>query len=266
MKLLKNLYKFISSTFQNIFRTVYQDHMYIADANVVTHIHQKTFGEYKNINAGKDIAIIATGPSLNKYKPIENTINIGVNKALLYDKVNLDYLFVIDYNVTHSYLDRVLNYPNLKLFYASLPRFKYNLKELKDDYRAIIPESVINRHNAGKFFVYPKYPLKNYQLSPNIDMTWLGIGCSCIFPAMQFALFTNPKRIYIVGCDSTTGHFDEKFDKKPKTDKILYRAWQEIKEFASLYYPETEIISVNPVGLKGLFTDLYQNEENKIAE
>ena len=30
-----------------------------------------------------------------------------------------------------------------------------------------------------------------------------------------------------------------------------------MKEFISQNYPETEIVSVNPVGLKGLFTDIY---------
>ena len=30
-----------------------------------------------------------------------------------------------------------------------------------------------------------------------------------------------------------------------------------IKMFARLYYPDTEIISINPVGLRGLFRDAY---------
>ena len=33
-----------------------------------------------------------------------------------------------------------------------------------------------------------------------------------------------------------------------------------IKEFARQYYPETEIISINPVGLKGLFIDQYTDD------
>ena len=35
---------------------------------------------------------------------------------------------------------------------------------------------------------------------------------------------------------------------------------ESVKEFAEQYYPETEIISVNPVGLKGLFRDEYTEE------
>ena len=77
---------------------------------------------------------------------------------------------------------------------------------------------------------------------------------------MQFALFTNPKRIYIVGCDCSSGYFNEE-TKEIKPNKMLVKSWKELKKFVEIYYPETEIISVNPVGLKGLFKDLYQDGE-----
>ena len=35
------------------------------------------------------------------------------------------------------------------------------------------------------------------------------------------------------------------------------QGWKELKRFAEVYYPTTEIISVNPVGLRGMFKDLY---------
>lgn len=257
-KNLKILYKNISSNLQNIFTTVYRNHVYISDANVVTHLHQKTFGKYRNCNEGKDVILFAPGPSLNIFKPINNTINIGVNRTLLCDKIKLDYFFAIDYYAVKDYLEKVTEFPDLKIFYGSLFRSIYTLQELKSTVGYVIPESVINRHRAGKFFVYPKWPAKNYNLSPDIDLTWFGNGYSCIFPAFQFALFTNPKRIYLVGCDSTIGYFNEKTDKEPKKNELLYKLWKEMKEFADVYYPETEIISVNPVGLKGLFKDLYQ--------
>ena len=37
----------------------------------------------------------------------------------------------------------------------------------------------------------------------------------------------------------------------------LTAPWREFKRFVQVYYPETEIISVNPVGLKGIFRDVY---------
>ena len=45
-----------------------------------------------------------------------------------------------------------------------------------------------------------------------------------------------------------------------KNNKPLLDKWEEIKAFALTYYPETEIISINPVGLKGIFKDVYQKK------
>lgn len=37
--------------------------------------------------------------------------------------------------------------------------------------------------------------------------------------------------------------------------------WQEIKQFSDRYYPDIEIISINPVGLKGLFKEEYKKRK-----
>ena len=85
----------------------------------------------------------------------------------------------------------------------------------------------------------------------------LGDFLSVIFPSLQFALYTNPKRIYIVGCDLTNNHF---YDNKTTLNNYYntyYPTWQKFKKFAQIYYPDTEIVSINPVGLKGMFKDIY---------
>ena len=33
--------------------------------------------------------------------------------------------------------------------------------------------------------------------------------------------------------------------------------YRNVKKFSALHYPDMEIISVNPVGLKGMFHDVY---------
>ena len=43
-------------------------------------------------------------------------------------------------------------------------------------------------------------------------------------------------------------------------DKLIHK-WLEIKEALNIFYPDIEIVSVNPVGLRGIFTDLFQNKE-----
>ena len=74
----------------------------------------------------------------------------------------------------------------------------------------------------------------------------------------MFALWTNPKKIYLVGCDCSGGYFDDlKF--KISRGKLI-KSWKKVGRFAKLNYPDTEIISVNPIGLKGLFKDVYTKD------
>lgn len=250
-------YRQIAQFFQNIFRTRFATDMYISQVHVVSKTHEKTFGKYKNKHYGQDIVLIATGPSLNKFHPLCNTINIGVNKAIFYDKIKFDYFFAIDYYATKSYINELEKYPNIKKFYGVAPKTPFGYKRWENS-KLIIPESLILKHQANKFFTYQKIPYLPISFNTDIDKTWLVDGGSCIFSAMQFALFTNPKRIYLVGCDCSSGYFD---GKAGANASHLVKSWKELKKFAEIYYPDTEIISVNPVGLKGMFKDLYQDGE-----
>lgn len=251
------IYKPISSFWQNIFRTRFQTDMYMAQVQVVSEVHKATFAKYKNIYLGKEVAIIGTGPSLNKYKFLPNAvINIGLNSAICNTNLKLDYLFVQDYSGLKKCLSYIEKSEKVIKFYGCIPYHFYGLKEssLKD---SIIPESIINKHFANKYFVYCKYPYCPISFNPNIDYTWLADGGSVAFSAIQFALYTNPKRIYLIGCDCSNGYYNTA-NEKTKIDKKYLNSWKELKKFADTYYPDTEIISVNPVGLRGLFTDLEQ--------
>ena len=47
-------------------------------------------------------------------------------------------------------------------------------------------------------------------------------------------------------------------DSSIKHQISLFKAgYARVKEFADHYYPDIEIISINPIGLQGLFKDIY---------
>lgn len=78
---------------------------------------------------------------------------------------------------------------------------------------------------------------------------------SVAFPALHFAFYTYPKRIYFVVLDTSSGHF---FDKSGSYEvNSMMDGYHLLENYAQLYYSDVEVISVNPVGLKGLFTDVY---------
>ena len=106
-----------------------------------------------------------------------------------------------------------------------------------------------------------------HKIALDIDTEALANSCSASIQAMQFIMFTNPKKVYIYGIDCTCAskqHFagsaydNEKRNENLKNnDKNHINDWKKIKVFAQTYYPKTEIIIVNPVGLKGIFKEVY---------
>lgn len=208
-------------------------------------LHKKTFAKYKNCNVGKDMVIIATGPSLEKFEPIENAIYIGINEAIFYKKVILDYYFVQDYHgVVREYMEDIINYyPDVcQKFFGII------------DEPCYIPDEYAIRANAMRYYTnYDSALIRKDLLSHELA----DFG-STVFPAMSFALWTHPKKIYIVGCDcKQTGKADFGISNKFGHYEQQVDGWRRVKEFADIYYPDVEIISVNPVGLKGMFQDMY---------
>jgi len=217
--------------------------------NSVFDTHQKTFLPYKNIFEGKDIAILATGSSLKNYDPIPNVIHIGVNNAYKFDKVVLDFLFIQDISGLKQEIMSINNYgiKTCQKFYGDV---------LTIDTSAI-PESYLIKYNAKRYYTGGMF-------SPfvrDISSCLLPDFGSVVFASLAFALYTNPRKIYLVGCDcSETGYFYNdalEISSSLKGDLTnIIKGWQNFKLFANHHYPDTKIISINPVGLKGMFEDI----------
>lgn len=214
----------------------------------VYNLHQKVFPQFKNINQGKDVVLVATGPTLKDYEPIKDAVHIGVNKAFKFDKVKFDYLITQDFSANKNYIDDFCNYDAIKFL---------GILSLVCP-QCIIPESIAEKYNINRFYTAHPDELPFPPLDISSSIFW--DAYSVVFPTMQFILWTNPKKIYLVGCDCSEGYFDNTQTDFPANH--LIDGWKKLKEFASIYYPETEIISINPVGLKGVFKDIYQNPKD----
>ncbi len=219
-------------------------------------MHENAFSQYKNYYEGKSVGLVATGPSLKHAKFINQIDLIGVNSCILSNNVNskIKFFFAIDYMAVEPYIEKILDFPGIEKFYGYfLLSSKYT--------RMMIPESVAIRHKAHRFVATPLWNTdesRHFGFNPEISVAPLHAYASTIIPAFQFALYTNPSKLYLYGCDaSNLGHFNG--GKTISSDSLiaLQREWEICKKMASIYYPETEIISVNPVGLKGLFKDVY---------
>ena len=223
-------------------------------------LHKKTFAPFRNINIGKDVAIIACGPSVNDYQPISGTVNIGVNRAIYFDKIKYDYFFIEDMppelRSDPNFIDKVRNYDCTKF---------YGLTNVEDPHSQYFPtnppETELLLSHALRYRHDMGTSIQGYEPRITYDLSTEPLGClgSVVMCAIQFAMWTNPRRLFLVGCDCTSAnHFYGKDGNTNLDLKKLIKAYRELKDFASCYYPDTEIISVNPVGLKGLFKDWYQ--------
>lgn len=221
--------------------------------------HQKVFPKFKGINRGKKIVIIAAGPTLNYYKPIKNAINIGVNKTFKQNIVPLDYLFILDYPNCKELFPLANNYrPNkCKKFYGMLQ---------EENHPYFIPDTACP-DNVYRYYVNNSW--NDLSEIYNYDLSNLPLPCffSVSFQAIAFALWTQPSELYLVGCDND---FSKHFDNSPllSNDEAWIKmhrirtmdGYNKLKKFTSIYYPDTKIISVNPVGLRGMFEDVYTDE------
>lgn len=222
-------------------------------------IHSKTFKDYKNKYKGKNIVLIGAGPTVKFYCPIHNTINVGLNRACLLPNVNFDYLFTID----KAGLDLGNENYYKQFFEYNAIKFVGN-QNLGKNYQ--IPESVILKYKDIKRYETTAGIIPS-KFAFNLEAEPIGNFATVSLQAIQFILYTNPQKIYIVGIDCTNAskqHFIGTFcnytasrENLASNDKNNIKSWTLLKDFLQTYYPETEIISVNPIGLRGIFKDVY---------
>lgn len=216
-------------------------------ANELRDLHKAAFSEFKGCHRGKSVAVVATGPTMKFYSPLDEVIHIGMKQGFKRQDIKLKFYFCGNY--VPEWCGELKNYDFIKFFAQGKNMDGSNIE---------FPEFFIEENNGRRFFhtwvgreIYMDiayYPLMGY--------------CSIVFPALHFALYTRPKRILLVGCDcSGAGHFDGTTGERADRDIPLWLdGYRRLKVFVANHYPDTEIISVNPVGLKGMFHDVYTEE------
>jgi len=252
---LANMYENFTNIYNKIDMVKDELTYLIEEQNEISAVNTKAFAGYQNCYRGRNIVIVATGPTLNDYEPIEGAIHIGVNTAYKKPEIPLDYLFVQDGKPEFIKQGKFNGIENIKckIFMGRvLKSCTYEEIEFPEQYRL--------KENVSNYILDHVGPTsKIYRdICHHPVSGWVAV----VFSAFHFALYTYPQRIYLVGCDvSPAGYYDGTLDKEclidGKLSNVIKEGYQLMKNFAQLHYPETEIISINPVGLKGMFRDIY---------
>ena len=224
---------------------------------IVAAHHQKVFAGYRGIHKNQEVVLLASGPTLNHFSPdmIPNAVFAGVNKVILFERYRevLSYWFSIDYGSglrqSADEISRIC-LPRCMKFFGLMKPGHVSEKEHRVWQ---FPVSYIEKNN-GQYFYITDSNIFPYDISLYPFMSY----GSVIFPCLQFAVYTHPKHIYLVGCDCGGGHFN---DMQHLLDSEFTRralaGWRWSHDYLETYYPDIEVISINPVGLKGMFRDVY---------
>jgi hypothetical protein len=221
-------------------------------ANVIHETHKNSFGPYKDAFLDRDLVVVGTGPTLNYYEPLKSAVHIGLNTAFRKENIKFDFLFTHDFSNRQKWLQDLGRYDCVKFFGTFTNRGAAD--------RGRIPDSELRKAHAKRYYLdYNTSPIElDIEYMPLMD--WMTVAHA----AIQFALYTSPRRVYLVGLDTTQrGHFDDLgHDKYPDLKYLdsVFRGYREIRNLVKLHYPDIEIISINPVGLRDYFTDYFTDE------
>lgn len=260
--------------------------MLIQSMPVVAETHKRTFGKYKDINKGKSVVICAPGPSLNQYQFHDDYIHIGVNAVIFKDKIKLDYYFSqhipseFDFWGNGSDVEPASRKKYMEYF-SKQECIQFLGQRIGKDWNISPP---YGEYSGSAYNVYYTSDLEEtHQFFPDIRYNFLYGATSIIFPALQFALFTNPRRIFIVGSDGYDvsgknyylNQIEHEMEERitdiskemflPYVNKNMEEIYKELRKFAVIRYPNTEIIMVNPVHFKGIFKETITDENGQIV-
>jgi len=269
---IQQLYKDLSTLIQSI------------PAVVETHKH--TFGKYKDIHKGKTVVICTPGPTLNQYQYNSSYIHIGVNSVIFNDKIKLDFYFnqhiPSEYDFEENGLDiQPIARQRYMEFFSKQKCIQFLGQRIGEDWIISPP---FGEYSDPNYNVYYTSDIEaTHWFCEDIRYGFLYGSTSIIFPALQFALFTNPQRIFIVGSDgydaSRENYYsrqiedeqDERITRSRKEGVLLYvnkkieEIYKELRKFAMVRYPDTEIIMVNPVHFKGIFKETITDKNGQIV-
>ncbi len=229
---------------KRIKRVINNEIVDVIKANSLAVRYNSVFQDYRGLCEGKDIYIVGCGPSVKYYHPTadKNSVYVGVNRAYKDNRFSFDFIFAQDQ--MEEGMSEFLTYRDTDCikFLAIIPHedAEYRVSECNSHMKQAIRYALAGKRMGN-------IPL-DITVEPLADL------CGTVFSALQFAMLTNPRHIYLIGFDCSEGN-----SFKTNNESYYYQleGWKKIKEFVSSYKQQDIVISINPIGLKGMFVDRY---------
>lgn len=269
----------VSNRYLEYFLNTNQPYRAIERCLAALMVHPVTFADCKNRLADRDVVLCCTGPTLNYFKPLDGAVYVAVNEAIYWDAIEFDYVISAD-SRSKECSERIAAYKGNRCvkFFGDL-----------GDHAATYPISFISACDGLRFYtdhgvfsnesIDEGWAADHSRFAMDIAHELIGNFSGSVFPALQIVMYMNPKRLFLAGVDMTgISHFYDEDGSVITKEKLrewenfgqihteIQRWWGRFKDFAARCYPDTEIISVNPVNLKGMFRDEYTEEYRKAVK
>lgn len=214
-------------------------------------IHPKVFLPLRDTLTGRHLALLASGPTLQQAPRIDGCLTAACNNSYTFlGEAGPDYYFASDFRV-HGYIESALRAlpESCRIFLG------YSIGPL-DNPDLVIPLHLRDDPRVRAFCDYASpIPRLELELYPVFHFSTV-VHCM-----LHIALYMNPDVIYLLGCDSVpTGYFDARDNAIQKsrmnTDRIKH-GYLQLQMLQRHQRPHIRIVSVNPIGLRGVFEDVY---------
>ena len=223
--------------------------------------------DYQDIHLGNQAILFCTGPSILDYKEpkfLKTAIKVGVNKIYNHPISNeLNYYFFGSHY--HIDADHKKSVDKLSKDNKNMIMFSSTFTAKFGDGR----ETGLGNINFESALKINALPIEIGSPGSGPGLGWVKdihmypfFGGTIAFPAIQFLLYTGVKEIYLVGCDlgNSNRHFYNSKNSTLQNDhasSFYKNGWSTLNEFIKNNYKDVKIYSINPVGLKGMFEDVY---------
>lgn len=221
-------------------------------AHVVASIHSRVFPPLRNALCGRQLALAGSGPSLLQAPAMDGCLTAACNQSYtFFGASGPDYYFATDYRA-RGYIENALRtlpadcgiFLGYNVSYAANPTLE-------------IPLILGEDPRVSNFCDY-------YSLAPRMELELYPVfHCYTVLHSMlHIALYMNPDVIYLLGCDSVpNGYFDGRDATAQKSgamhvNEIKY-GYVQLRNLQRHQRSRTRIVSVNPIGLRGFFEDVY---------
>jgi hypothetical protein len=247
----KSNYQRLYEEIQDLKELVYQS-SYLPQKVAI--LHQKVFPQFHNIHNQDSVVIVGCGSTMSYYKPMKGCYHISLNRAIRRKEIKFDYAFIWDLlsmnNEDPEFMHEFLDYDCIKFVGQFLNDARNVPMDLNMEYRNKLYRCYSASRNG--------FPLETCDsvIHQDISIFPLADFMSISFGALNFATYTHPKKIYLVGLDTQQSRCFDGRQHVYRMDEIMM-GYQLFQRFTAKYYPDVEVISINPVGLKGMFKDVY---------